>query len=99
VDEPEAGGGVDPARGDQDALGPEGDLPVARLPGEADALLDEPRADAEPARPRVDREQPQLGHRLRLPDEEHRAHVTNSSKRVSAADRSSPLLNVDQPSS
>ena len=46
---------------------------VAGPAREADALVDEPLADAEPARARLDEQQSQLGHLLRLPDEEHGA--------------------------
>src|SRR5215471_10335871 len=73
-DQPEARGLVDPPGRHQDALRPERDLAVADLACEAHALVDEPDADAEAARLRIDDEQPQLGHRARLPDQEHRAH-------------------------
>ena len=45
----------------QDVVGPQGDARVAGAPGEAQALLDQPRADPAPARPRVDEQQAQLG--------------------------------------
>src|SRR5262249_13873710 len=50
-DEPEAGMLVDTSGGGEDAMRPEGDLAVARLAGETHALIDQPRADPEPARP------------------------------------------------
>src|SRR5438105_11370688 len=64
---------VDVPRGDQDALGPQRDFPVAVLPGESEGFADQPRADAEPTRRRFDQQQPQFGDVLALPDEEHRA--------------------------
>src|SRR5882724_11549146 len=40
---------IDAAGGDQHVVGPEADLAVVPLAGEADALGDEPAADSEPA--------------------------------------------------
>src|SRR5580765_4580957 len=64
---------VNAPRGHEDAIGPERDLPVAHLAGEALALGDEARADAEAARRRLDEQEPELGHGLRVSDEEDRA--------------------------
>ena len=60
VDQLEAGRLVDPARGTEHVVGPQDDVLVPRLPGEPEALVDEPMSDAEPARPRLDEEQPEL---------------------------------------
>src|SRR2546425_12102695 len=73
MDQAEPGAFVDASRGAQHAVGPQHDLPVARLPREAHALAHEARTDAQPARPRLDQQQAQLGHRRRLLDEEHGA--------------------------
>src|SRR6202795_2079200 len=64
---------VDAPRGHENAIGPERDLPVARLAREALALGDEARADPEAARRRLDEQEPELGDRLRVRDEEDRA--------------------------
>src|SRR5216683_7648923 len=58
--------------GDQHIVGPQRDLAIAPLAGEADALGDEPAADPEPARPGLDIEQAQFGDLLALLDEQHR---------------------------
>src|SRR5215210_6159418 len=71
VDEPEAHPFVDTARGVQHIIGPQRDLLVTGLPGEADAFFYQAAADAQPARFRLDEEKSQLGDLLRLPDEEH----------------------------
>src|ERR1700737_2767741 len=66
-----AGGLVDMAGRDQHGVGPQRDLAIAPRAGEADALGDEPAADAEPARPGLDIEQAQFGDLLALLDEEY----------------------------
>src|SRR4030095_9729437 len=53
---------VDAPRGHEDAIGPERNLPVARLAREALALGDEARADAEAARWRLHEQEHRLGH-------------------------------------
>jgi hypothetical protein len=73
VDAAEAGLLIQAARRIQVALRPQRDLRVAGLPREPDAFVDEPSADAEPARLRLDQQQPQLGDVLRFLDEEDRA--------------------------
>src|ERR1700719_1132152 len=70
VDEAIARSLVDAPRGHEDTIGPERDLPVARLAREALALGDGARADAEAARRRLDEQEPELGHGLRVGDEE-----------------------------
>ncbi len=55
----EAGPLVDPPGAGQDVVGPQGDVGVPGLTGEAEHLLDQPRADAEPAGPRFHQQQPQ----------------------------------------
>src|ERR1700754_1960906 len=72
-DELEACAPVDVARGDEDALRPQHDLAVALLTGEADALLRQRAADAEPPGFPVHQEQANLGHLVRTPDQEDRA--------------------------
>src|SRR6266511_5078074 len=59
ADQLEAGLLVDVAGGDEHAVGPERDLAVARVAREAHAFLDQPRADAEPARLRLDQQEAQ----------------------------------------
>ena len=59
-DEAIAGLRVDAARRQQHAVGPQDDAPVAGGAGEALALVDEARADAEAARRRLDQQQAQL---------------------------------------
>src|SRR5439155_5686553 len=54
-------------------VGPEHDLAIAYLPGEADAFADQARPDPETTRGRLDQEQAQLGHAARPLDEEDRA--------------------------
>src|SRR3546814_6493506 len=56
VDQHEARLLVDAPRGVEHVVGPERDLPVAGAAREADALLDQPPADAEPARGRSSEE-------------------------------------------
>jgi hypothetical protein len=56
-------------------VGPQHDFAVSRLPGEALALGDQPRTDAKSARPRLDQQQPQLRHPLRLLHQEDTANV------------------------
>src|SRR6185369_2529494 len=73
VDEAIARSLVDAPRRDEDTVGPERDLPIARLAREALALGDEARTDAEAARRRLDEQEPELGHGLRLRHEEDRA--------------------------
>src|SRR5262245_66394083 len=70
-DAPESRRLVDAPRRDQDALRPQGDLSIARLPREADALVDQASPDPEPARLRLDEEQSELRHRFRLRHQEH----------------------------
>src|SRR5439155_2578364 len=70
--QPKAGRLIDVTRRDQDALGPQRDLLITRLPREADAFGDEPRPDAEAARRWLDQQQPQFGGALRALDEKHR---------------------------
>ena len=55
----EAGLLIDAARGGKDAVRPQRDRLVAGLTREADAFVDEPRAEAEAARLRIDQQQPQ----------------------------------------
>ena len=45
------------------ALGPQRDLAVACLPGEAHALVDEVAAETQPPRPRLEEKEAQLGDR------------------------------------
>src|SRR5579872_2312795 len=52
--------GINAAGGVENGLGPESDLAVAGMAGEADAFGDQAAADAEPARGRLDQEEPQL---------------------------------------
>src|SRR5215813_435402 len=59
LDELEAHPLVNAAGGGEHALGPERDLAVARLARKAQRLLDQPGADAEPARLGLDQEQAQ----------------------------------------
>ncbi len=70
LDEGEPGLHVDLPRRREDVVRPEGDLPVAGLTGESDALVDEARSEAHPSRFRLYEEKPEL--RLFLPrrDEE-----------------------------
>src|SRR3954462_13204128 len=70
---PETRGAVDRARGDQVALRPEHHLPVARLPGKADAFLDQSSAQAEPPPFGLDEKQPQPREALRSAHEEDAA--------------------------
>jgi len=66
VHEIEAGALVQAPRVVQDVVGPQDDLLVARAAREAQALVDQPRADAAPARPRLDEQQAQLSDRVAL---------------------------------
>ena len=61
IDAAEAGLLIEAARGVEIALRPQRDLLVAGVAREADAFVDQPAADAEPARRRFDQQQPQLG--------------------------------------
>src|SRR5215208_4766143 len=72
-DEAEPLGDIDLARRVQDVVRPERQLRIAGLPREADALAHQPSAEPEPARLRLDIEEPQLRDLVRLPDQEHRA--------------------------
>ena len=60
VDPTKSSGLIEMPGGAQHAVGPQGDLPVARLTGEANALGHQALTDAEPARLRLDQEQPEL---------------------------------------
>src|SRR5437763_8171709 len=73
VDEAESGSFVDAAGGDQDIVGPEGDLAIPNLATEVDALVHQASAEAQATRPGLDQEKTKLGDRLRLPDQENRA--------------------------
>src|SRR5690606_41631950 len=53
----------------QDVVGPERDAGIARRAGEGDAFRDEPPAEAEAPRRRLDEEQPQLRHLVGLAHE------------------------------
>src|SRR5215204_987069 len=66
-------GDIDLARRVQDVVRPERQLGIAGLPREADARAHQPSAEPEPARFRLDIEEPQLRDLIRLPDQEHRA--------------------------
>src|SRR5512140_1600574 len=71
MDQAKAGLLVDVTGGDQDAIGPQRDLPIAHLSGESKAFLHQAAPDAKTARLRLDVHQAQLGH-LRGPfDEEY----------------------------
>src|SRR5207237_760111 len=72
--EPEARPLVDVARGQEQGLRPEDHLAVAGAAGEAEALADQPRAEARAARARLDQEQAELRHRPRARHEEDGAH-------------------------
>src|SRR5262245_862183 len=61
--------------GMEHVVGPEHDLPVACLTGEALALADQAFSDAKPTRLRIDQQQPQLRNCLRFFDEENRPDV------------------------
>src|SRR5262249_52016285 len=64
---------VDAPRGDQDVVGPQAHALVARLLGEAQALLHQAPADPETARSGLDQQQTQLRHLVALAYHEHRA--------------------------
>src|SRR5262245_7692064 len=66
---------VDMTGGIQHTISPEHDLPVACLSGEALTFTDKAFSDAKPARLRIDQQQSQLCHRLRLFDEKNRADI------------------------
>src|SRR5215468_1938716 len=74
-DELEAGALVDAARSDQYAGGPQRHLVVAGVAGKAYGLVDQPRADANPARLALHQQQPQPCHLVAVLDDEHRADV------------------------
>src|SRR3954462_14463780 len=61
LDELEAGRDVDAARGDEHVVGPQHHALIAGGAGEVDAGGHELGAEAEPAGPRADEQQPQLG--------------------------------------
>lgn len=73
VDEPESRSLAEVASGVKDVAGPEGNPFVAGRSGEADALVDRPRANAQPTGGRLDQQHAEPGDRLRLPDKKHRA--------------------------
>lgn len=73
LDDFEADGRVDPPCGGEDAVRPQHDLAVAGLPRKADAFLDKPAADPEPARLRLDDQHAQPGDRVAFLDDKHRA--------------------------
>src|SRR5581483_7072080 len=75
LDAREAARSVDPARGGQLTVRPEGDLAVPGLAREPDALVDEAATDAEAARALVDDQEAELGSRGRFLDEAHRPDV------------------------
>ena len=79
---------IDAARRGQLGLRPERQLLVAGAPREADALVDEALAEAEPARARLDEEQSQLRDRLRLADDE--APSRRSRRRVRRSSSARP---------
>src|SRR5580765_8962845 len=64
---------VNAARRGEDALRPQCHSPVAGFPGKAQAFVDEALAEAEPARLRIDDQQPQLGDLVALAHHEDRA--------------------------
>ena len=70
VNQPVTGLFIDVTGGIQHAVGPQHDLPIACLSGEALTLADQAFSDAKPARLWIDQQQPQLRRRLRLFDEE-----------------------------
>ena len=67
------GGLVNPPRGDQHVVCPQGELAIARSAGKADTLPDKAASNAEPASRRLDEEQSQFGDFFAVPDEEYRA--------------------------
>src|SRR6516162_6202807 len=75
MDELEAGALVDAAGGGEHALGPERDLAVARIARKAQSLLDQPGADAEPARLGLDQQEAQPRDILRFPHQQDRADI------------------------
>jgi len=75
VDAAESGLLIQAARGIQVALRPKRDLRVAGLPREPDAFVDEPSADAQSARLRLDQQQPEFGDLFRFLDEEDGAET------------------------
>jgi hypothetical protein len=62
------------AGGTQHVVGPERDPAIANLASEAHAFAHQARAEALPARLRLDEQHAQLGHRFGLSDEEHAAN-------------------------
>src|ERR1700730_14838666 len=63
---------VNPTRGDQHVVCPQGQVAIARSAGKADALFDEPEPNAEPASLWLDVKQPQFGGFFAVPDEQYR---------------------------
>ena len=75
-------------------LRPQPHAAVADLAREADALVDQPRADAEPARLRLDQQQPQLGDASSTAlDQEHAADVLA----VALGDPAALALRIEAP--
>src|SRR5215831_10579274 len=72
-DEAEACPLVDMARGMEDVVGPERHAPVARVTGEAEALLHQPASQTEPARLGLHQQQTELRHFVALADHHYRA--------------------------
>src|SRR5713101_1062115 len=70
----EAGLFVDVPGGMEDALRPERDLSIACLAGKAHTFAHQAGADAQPPRRRLNQQQAQLGHGLRLFDQEDGAY-------------------------
>src|ERR1700694_2130955 len=64
---------INSARGDQDALGPERDRCIARLPGETDTLLGECAPDPKPSRLFLHQQQAQLRDLVGRLDQKDRA--------------------------
>src|SRR6202040_3810465 len=64
---------VDPARGDQDALGPQRDLAIAAGPREGDAFGHQPPAETLSTSGRIDQQQPQFCDVIGMPDQKYRA--------------------------
>src|SRR4051812_47286894 len=66
---------VDGTGGVEPTVGPQHDAPVAGGAGEREAFVDEPLAEAEAARGRLDQQQAQLRHPRRALHEEHAPHA------------------------
>src|SRR5258708_19637889 len=75
MDERKAGALVDAAGAGEHALGPECDLAVARFARKAQSLLDQPGADAEPARLGLDQKEAQPRDLRRFPHQQDRADI------------------------